>query len=105
MPYDLNWPLMSNNITRDDLDILIEYLRQDDPRLTQGNQVRAFEEPHLDERACEADAEDRRQGRRRAAAAGRHRRPRGHDRGQEGEAGGMSGFFDFELGWCNCGHD
>ncbi len=39
----LNWPLMQNNITRADLDILIEYLKQDDPRLTQYNQVKAFE--------------------------------------------------------------
>jgi len=40
---DLNWPLMSNNITRTDLDAVIEHLRQDDPRLTQGPEVAAFE--------------------------------------------------------------
>lgn len=40
---DLDWPLMRNNITREDLDGLIEYLQADDPRLTQGPQVRAFE--------------------------------------------------------------
>ena len=34
---------MNNNITRTDLDILIEYLQQPEPRLTQGDQVRAFE--------------------------------------------------------------
>jgi len=39
----LNWPLMHNNITREDLDTLIQYLRQDDPRLTQGPEVVAFE--------------------------------------------------------------
>lgn len=40
----LDLPLMSNNITRGDLDTLIQYLSQEDPRLTQGAQVRAFEE-------------------------------------------------------------
>src|SRR5208283_568123 len=40
---DLNWPLMSNNITRADLDAVIGHLRQDDPRLTQGPEVAAFE--------------------------------------------------------------
>jgi len=44
MPIDSNWPLMKNNISRDDLDSLIEYLRQDDPKLTHGPKVRAFEE-------------------------------------------------------------
>lgn len=39
----LNWPLMSNNITRADLDALIEFLKQDDPILTQSRQVEAFE--------------------------------------------------------------
>jgi CDP-6-deoxy-D-xylo-4-hexulose-3-dehydrase len=41
---DLDWPLMRNNITREDLDILIEFLRQDDPILTSSSQVRAFEQ-------------------------------------------------------------
>ena len=36
-------PLMRNNITRDDLDVAIEFLRQDDPILTQSVNVRAFE--------------------------------------------------------------
>lgn len=38
------WPLMRNNVTREDLDILIDYLRQPDPRLTHGPAVRAFEQ-------------------------------------------------------------
>lgn len=41
---NLQWPLMKNNITRADLDAVIEYLRQDDPMLTHGPQVRAFEQ-------------------------------------------------------------
>lgn len=40
----LNWPLMKNNILREDLDAVIDLLRQDDPVLTQSRQVRAFEE-------------------------------------------------------------
>lgn len=40
----LNLPLMRNNITRDDLDVVIEYLRQSDPILTQSTNVRKFEE-------------------------------------------------------------
>lgn len=39
----LDWPLMRNNITRCDLDALIDFLRQDDPILTQSKQVEAFE--------------------------------------------------------------
>lgn len=39
----LNWPLMDNNITRQDLDVLIEFLKQDNPILTQSKNVRAFE--------------------------------------------------------------
>src|SRR5579872_375760 len=42
-PQAMNWPLMRNNITRADLDALIEFLRQDDPILTQSQNVRAFE--------------------------------------------------------------
>jgi CDP-6-deoxy-D-xylo-4-hexulose-3-dehydrase len=42
-PAPLDLPLMHNNITRADLDVLIEYLRHDTPRLTQANQVRLFE--------------------------------------------------------------
>lgn len=37
-------PLMRNNILREDLDIVIEYLKQDDPILTHSTNVRAFEE-------------------------------------------------------------
>ena len=40
----LNLPLMSNNITREDLDVVIAYLQQEDPILTQSSNVRAFEE-------------------------------------------------------------
>ncbi|RMH36234.1 MAG: DegT/DnrJ/EryC1/StrS family aminotransferase [Nitrospirae bacterium] len=40
---DLHWPLMYNNVTRQDLDALIEFLHHDIPRLTQAEQVEAFE--------------------------------------------------------------
>jgi CDP-6-deoxy-D-xylo-4-hexulose-3-dehydrase len=40
----LTWPLMKNNITRSNLDKLIEYLNQDDPKLTHGPLVKKFEE-------------------------------------------------------------
>src|SRR3990167_7792144 len=39
----MKFPLMRNNILREDLDIVIEYLKQDDPMLTHGANVRAFE--------------------------------------------------------------
>jgi CDP-4-dehydro-6-deoxyglucose reductase, E1 len=39
----LDWPLMRNNITRDDLDAVCDLLRQDDPVLTQSRNVLAFE--------------------------------------------------------------
>src|SRR6516162_7051536 len=39
----MNWPLMDNNITRQDLDTLIEFLKQDNPILTQNKHVKAFE--------------------------------------------------------------
>lgn len=39
----LNWPLMENNITREDLNVLIEFLKGM-PRLTQSSNVQAFEE-------------------------------------------------------------
>lgn len=39
----LNWPLMDNNITREDLDVLIEFL-SGSPRLTQSDNVREFEQ-------------------------------------------------------------
>lgn len=35
---------MQNNVTRSDLDVLIEYLRKDDPKLTHGPLVQRFEE-------------------------------------------------------------
>ena len=43
MKEKLDWPLMANNVTREDLDRLIAHLQQDDPRLTHGPEVRAFE--------------------------------------------------------------
>ena len=39
----LNWPLMQNSITKEDIDVLMEFLR-DLPRLTQSSNVKAFEE-------------------------------------------------------------
>jgi CDP-6-deoxy-D-xylo-4-hexulose-3-dehydrase len=39
----MKFPLMRNNILREDLDAVIEHLRQDDPVLTNGANVRAFE--------------------------------------------------------------
>jgi len=39
---ELNWPLMSNNIPREDLNTVIEFL-QSDPILTQNRNVREFE--------------------------------------------------------------
>jgi CDP-6-deoxy-D-xylo-4-hexulose-3-dehydrase len=39
----MNFPLMRNNILREDLDALIEHLKQDDPKLTHGENVVAFE--------------------------------------------------------------
>jgi CDP-6-deoxy-D-xylo-4-hexulose-3-dehydrase len=40
----MKFPLMRNNILREDLDTVIEYLKQDDPILTNGANVLAFEE-------------------------------------------------------------
>ena len=40
----LDLPLMHNNITRHDLDTLIDFLREDDPKLTQSSNVIFFEE-------------------------------------------------------------
>lgn len=39
----MKFPLMRNNILRRDLDAVIEHLKQDDPILTHGSNVRAFE--------------------------------------------------------------
>ena len=44
---DLNWPLMENNITNEDLDVLIDFLK-DSPRLTQSSNVEAFEKEWSD---------------------------------------------------------
>jgi CDP-6-deoxy-D-xylo-4-hexulose-3-dehydrase len=41
---EIKWPLMKNNVSRSDLDALINYLKQDDPKLTHGPLVRKFEE-------------------------------------------------------------
>ena len=40
----MKYPLMRNNILREDLDAVIEHLKQDDPILTNGPHVRAFEQ-------------------------------------------------------------
>ena len=40
----MKFPLMRNNILREDLDAVIVHLKQDDPILTHGANVRAFEE-------------------------------------------------------------
>jgi len=39
-----DWPLMKNNIAREDLDAVIRFLQQEDPILTQSKNVAAFEE-------------------------------------------------------------
>src|SRR5437764_4808284 len=39
----MKYPLMRNNILREDLDAVIAHLEQEDPRLTHGAEVRAFE--------------------------------------------------------------
>jgi len=39
----MKYPLMRNNILREDLDAIIEHLKQDDPILTNGPKVREFE--------------------------------------------------------------
>lgn len=44
----MQFPLMRNNILREDLDLLIEYLKKDDPILTHGANVRAFEQEWSD---------------------------------------------------------
>jgi len=40
----MKYPLMRNNFLREDLDAVIEYLKRDDPILTNGSNVQAFEE-------------------------------------------------------------
>lgn len=44
MQSDIKWPLMNNNLLREDLDSVIELLKQDDPKLTNGPIVKEFEE-------------------------------------------------------------
>ena len=39
----MKYPLIRNNFNRDDLDAVINLLKQDDPRLTNGSNVQAFE--------------------------------------------------------------
>lgn len=41
---NLDWPLMKNNITRADLDAVVEFLKSEDPILTQCRQVQKFEQ-------------------------------------------------------------
>lgn len=48
MPNRILWPLMKNNVSRGDLDAVIEHLKQDDPKLTHGPFVRNFEEKWSD---------------------------------------------------------
>lgn len=44
----MKYPLMRNNILREDLDVVIDHLKQDDPILTNGANVRAFEKEWSD---------------------------------------------------------
>jgi CDP-6-deoxy-D-xylo-4-hexulose-3-dehydrase len=44
----LDWPLMKENVTRQDLDAVCAFLRQDNPILTQASNVRAFEKEWSD---------------------------------------------------------
>lgn len=44
----LDWPLMRDNVTREDLDALVRFLDHDIPRLTQAGEVRAFEQEWSD---------------------------------------------------------
>ena len=39
----IKFPLMRNNILREDLDKIISYLKKNDPILTNGKKVREFE--------------------------------------------------------------
>jgi CDP-6-deoxy-D-xylo-4-hexulose-3-dehydrase len=43
-----DWPLMKNNVSRQDLDAVIAFLQQDDPVLTQSKNVVAFEQEWSD---------------------------------------------------------
>lgn len=44
MQSDIKWPLMNNNLLKEDLEAVIELLKQDDPKLTNGPKVKEFEE-------------------------------------------------------------
>ena len=44
----LDWPLMKDNVTREDLEAVAALLRQDNPILTQATNVRAFEKEWSD---------------------------------------------------------
>jgi CDP-6-deoxy-D-xylo-4-hexulose-3-dehydrase len=44
MPNEMKWPLMKNNVSRKDLDLLIKHLMGEDPKLTHGPLVKEFEE-------------------------------------------------------------
>ena len=44
MQTNIKWPLMNNNLLREDLDSVIELLKQEDPKLTNGPKVKEFEE-------------------------------------------------------------
>jgi CDP-4-dehydro-6-deoxyglucose reductase, E1 len=44
MPDIITWPLMKNNISREDLDRVIDLLSKDDPKLTHGPHVKEFED-------------------------------------------------------------
>ena len=45
---NIKFPLMKNNIYREDLDLVIEYLKQEDPVLTQSKNVEEFEKKWSD---------------------------------------------------------
>ncbi len=40
----MHWPLMRNNLAREDLDAVVRFLSEDDPILTQSKQVQLFEQ-------------------------------------------------------------
>jgi CDP-6-deoxy-D-xylo-4-hexulose-3-dehydrase len=42
--HSIKWPLMSNNLSRSDLNSVIKLLKEDDPKLTNGPAVKEFEE-------------------------------------------------------------
>jgi CDP-6-deoxy-D-xylo-4-hexulose-3-dehydrase len=43
MQTNITWPLMKNNLSREDLDLMIDHLKSDDPKLTHGPKVVEFE--------------------------------------------------------------